>query len=136
MARITTSGRSKKEAAREETVREIADVVGPICESADFLAQDRELPLFRSGDLMAVMSAGAYGFSLSSNYNSRPARSEVLVSGNKYEVIGRRETYEDLIRLELNQEFDQCSILNAQFSIREGISKCSFFPASGLRVEH
>jgi diaminopimelate decarboxylase len=82
-------------------VREIADVVGPICESADFLAQDRELPLFRSGDLMAVMSAGAYGFSLSSNYNSRPRVAEVLVSGNEYEVIGRRETYEDLIRLEI-----------------------------------
>jgi diaminopimelate decarboxylase len=81
--------------------REIADVVGPICESADFLAQDRELPLFRSGDLMAVMSAGAYGFSLSSNYNSRPRVAEVLVSGNGYEVIGRRETYEDLIRLEI-----------------------------------
>jgi len=80
--------------------REVVDVVGPICESADFLAQDRELPLFRSGDLMAVMSAGAYGFSLSSNYNSRPRVAEVLVSGNEYEVIGRRETYEDLIRLE------------------------------------
>jgi diaminopimelate decarboxylase len=85
----------------KDGVREIADVVGPICESADFLAQDRELPLFRSGDLMAVMSAGAYGFSLSSNYNSRPRVAEVLVSGNKYEVIGRRETYEDLIRLEI-----------------------------------
>jgi len=81
--------------------REIADVVGPICESADFLAQDRELPKFRSGDLMAVMSAGAYGFSLSSNYNSRPRAAEVLVHGNTYEVIGRRETYEDLIRLEV-----------------------------------
>jgi diaminopimelate decarboxylase len=81
-------------------IREIADVVGPICESADFLAQDRELPVFRSGDLMAVMSAGAYGFSLSSNYNSRPRVAEVLVSGTEYEVIGRRETYEDLIRLE------------------------------------
>ena len=80
--------------------REIADVVGPICESADFIAQDRDLPVFETGDLMAVMSAGAYGFSLSSNYNSRPRVAEVLVSGDSYEVIGRRETYEDLIRLE------------------------------------
>ena len=81
--------------------REIADVVGPICESADFIAQDRELAVFKPGDLMAVMSAGAYGFSLSSNYNSRPRVAEVLVTGDKYEVIGRRETYDDLIRLEI-----------------------------------
>jgi diaminopimelate decarboxylase len=74
--------------------------VGPICESADFIAQDRDLPVFETGDLMAIMSAGAYGFSLSSNYNSRPRVAEVLVSGDSYEVIGRRETYDDLIRLE------------------------------------
>ena len=73
---------------------------GPICESTDFIAKDRELPAFSSGDLVAVMSAGAYGFSLSSNYNSRPRVAEVLVNGDKYEVIRRRETYEDLIRLE------------------------------------
>jgi len=85
---------------QENSTREIADVVGPICESADFIAQDRELPVFAVGDLMAVMSAGAYGFSLSSNYNSRPRLAEVLVTGDTYEVIGRRETYEDLIRLE------------------------------------
>ena len=80
---------------------QIADIVGPICESSDFIARNRELPAFQPGDLAAVMSTGAYGFSLSSNYNSRPRVPEVLVSGSKYEVIRRRETYEDLIRLEL-----------------------------------
>jgi diaminopimelate decarboxylase len=80
--------------------KECVDVVGPICESADFLAQDRELAPVKSGDLLAVMSAGAYGFSQSSNYNSRPKAAEVLVSGDEFSVIGRRETYEDLIRLE------------------------------------
>jgi len=80
---------------------QVADLVGPICESSDFIARNRELPAFEPGDLAAVMSAGAYGFSLSSNYNSRPRVPEVLVSGNTYEVIRRRETYEDLIRLEL-----------------------------------
>jgi len=79
----------------------VADIVGPICESSDFIARNRELPAFQPGDLAAVMSAGAYGFSLSSNYNSRPRVAEVLVSGKKYEVIRRRESYEDLIRLEL-----------------------------------
>ena len=69
-------------------------------ESADFIAHDREIPVFEPGDRMAIMSAGAYGFSLSSNYNSRPRVAEVLVTGDTYEVIGRRGTYEDLIRLE------------------------------------
>lgn len=85
----------------ETNSTQVADLVGPICESTDFIAKNRELPAFQPGDLAAVMSAGAYGFSLSSNYNSRPRVPEVLVSGNKYEVIRRRETYEDLIRLEL-----------------------------------
>lgn len=75
-----------------------SDVVGPICESGDFLAKDRVLPMFRQGDLMAVMSAGAYGFTMSSNYNSRPRVAEVLVHGDRFEVIRQRETYDDLIR--------------------------------------
>jgi diaminopimelate decarboxylase len=75
-----------------------ADIVGPICESGDFLAQARELESVQSGDLLALMSAGAYGFSMSSNYNSRPRSAEVLVSGDQYFVIRARETYEDLIR--------------------------------------
>jgi diaminopimelate decarboxylase len=84
----------------ETTSTGIADLVGPICESTDFIAKCRELPAFEPGDLAAVMSTGAYGFSLSSNYNSRPRVPEVLVKGSKYEVVRRRETYEDLVRLE------------------------------------
>ncbi len=75
-----------------------ADVVGPICESGDFLAKDRELMKPAPGDLLAVMSAGAYGFTMSSNYNSRPRVAEVMVDGDTYTVIRRRESYEDLIR--------------------------------------
>ncbi len=75
-----------------------ADVVGPICESGDFLAKDRDLEPYEPGDLMAVMSAGAYGFSMSSSYNSRPRAAEVMVRGDRFEIIRERETYEDLIR--------------------------------------
>jgi len=81
-------------------VTEVVDVVGPICESGDFLARGRSLQLQSSGDLLAVMSAGAYGFSMSSNYNSRPRAAEVLVRDDQYEVIRERETWEDLIHLE------------------------------------
>ncbi|MBI5586541.1 MAG: diaminopimelate decarboxylase [Deltaproteobacteria bacterium] len=77
-----------------------ADVVGPICESGDFLAKDRTLPLPRAGDLLAVMSAGAYGFSMSSNYNARPRVAEVLSRGDDFQVIRKRETYANLIALE------------------------------------
>ena len=76
----------------------IADIVGPICESGDFLAKDREIPNFRQGDLVAFMSAGAYGFTMSSNYNSRPRAAEVMVKGGEFEVIRERETWDDLIR--------------------------------------
>ncbi len=76
----------------------VVDVVGPICESGDFLAQDRELPSCEPGDLLAVMSAGAYGFAMASRYNSRPFIPEVLVTGNRYVVIRARETYRDLVR--------------------------------------
>ncbi len=74
------------------------DVVGPICESGDFLAKGRRLPQNRPGDLLAVMSAGAYGFAMASNYNARPRAAEVLVQGSSFTVIRRRETYGDLIR--------------------------------------
>jgi len=74
------------------------DVVGPICESGDFLAHDRELSPVRRGDLLAVLSAGAYGFVMSSNYNSRPRVAEVLVSGSSHRVVRRAETFEDLVR--------------------------------------
>jgi diaminopimelate decarboxylase len=76
----------------------VADIVGPICESGDFLAKDREMPGFRQGDLIAFMSAGAYGFAMSSNYNSRPRAAEVMVKGDTFTVIRQRETKEDLIK--------------------------------------
>src|SRR5206468_3289524 len=84
----------------EKLEKETVDVVGPVCESADFIAKDRQMPVLEAGALVAVMSAGAYSFSLSSNYNSRPRAAEVLVRGQAYEVIRKRETYEDLVRLE------------------------------------
>lgn len=82
-----------------------ADVVGPICESSDFLAKDRKLSRAKQGDLLAVMSAGAYGFSMSSNYNSRPRVAEVLVAKDKFFVIRQREDYDDLIRGEVIPDF-------------------------------
>ena len=81
-----------------DTASQVVDVVGPICESGDFLARERELPLVQPGDYLAVMSAGAYGFTMSSNYNSRPRSAEVLVEGADYTVIRQRETWDDLIR--------------------------------------
>jgi diaminopimelate decarboxylase len=82
-----------------------ADVVGPICESSDFLAKDREMETFDPGELMAVMSAGAYGFSMSSNYNSRPRVAEVMAKQNKYYLIRARETYDDLVKGEEIPDF-------------------------------
>ena len=74
------------------------DVVGPICESGDFLAKDRELPLVAPGELLAVHGAGAYGFSMSSNYNSRPRVAEVLVKNAEFFIVRERETYNDLVK--------------------------------------
>ena len=76
----------------------LADIVGPICESGDYLAKDRNIPEFERGELMAVMSAGAYGFTMSSNYNSRPRVAEVLVKGDRSYVIRRREKYSDIVK--------------------------------------
>jgi diaminopimelate decarboxylase len=90
----------KKESSAVNTV----DVVGPICESGDFLAKDRKMPHSQPGDLLAVMSAGAYGFTMASNYNSRPRVPEVLVKGKDITVIRKRESYEDLIRGETISE--------------------------------
>ena len=91
-------------AARDEDLvpvdGETVDVVGPICESGDYLAKGRPLPQTVRGDLLAVFTAGAYGFVMSSNYNNRPRAAEVLVDGDSYTVIRRRETYEDLIAAE------------------------------------
>ncbi len=79
---------------------EVVDVVGPICESGDYLAKERNLPVTQRGDLLAVFTAGAYGFAMSSNYNNRPRAAEVLVDGDSYKIIRRRETYEDLVAAE------------------------------------
>jgi diaminopimelate decarboxylase len=80
--------------------RKVVDVVGPVCETGDFLARDRELPLLRTGDLVAILDTGAYGMSLASNYNSRPRPAEVLVEGRRARLIRRRETIEDMLALE------------------------------------
>jgi diaminopimelate decarboxylase len=85
--------------------RVTADVVGPICESGDFLARDREMPPCKTGDLLAVMTAGAYGFSMSSNYNTRPRAAEVMVSGNRFEVVRERESIRDVFRAERTASF-------------------------------
>ncbi len=79
---------------------EVVDVVGPICEGSDFFAKDRALPPVKRGDLICVFTAGAYGFTMSSNYNARGRAAEVLVDGDKFSIIRKRETYEDLIALE------------------------------------
>jgi diaminopimelate decarboxylase len=81
--------------------RIVADVVGPICESGDFFCQDRELADFRPGEVVALMSAGAYGFSMASNYNSRPMPAEVLVEGGAATLVRKRQKYDDLIAGEL-----------------------------------
>lgn len=86
-------------------VTQKVDVVGPICESADFLAKERELPKLNEGDYLAVMSAGAYGFSMASNYNSRKRAQEVLVANDSWFIIRRREADKDLIRNELIPPF-------------------------------
>jgi len=83
---------------RDGAHNEVVDVVGPICESGDFLARDRELALPREGDLLAVRTVGAYGFAMASNYNSRPRAAEVVVHGSEVVLARQRETLEDLIR--------------------------------------
>lgn len=91
IAEVEQNGRDLKE----------YDIVGPICESGDFLARDRELPALEQGELLALHSAGAYGFTMSSNYNSRPRACELIVDGETVKVARRRETYEDLIANEI-----------------------------------
>ncbi|MFO7535972.1 MAG: diaminopimelate decarboxylase [Kiritimatiellia bacterium] len=85
-------------AVKETAGKLFGDLVGPICESGDFLAADRELPAVQSGDLVAVMSAGAYGFSMSSTYNSRPRVAEVMVEGSRQSLVREREVWPDLVR--------------------------------------
>jgi diaminopimelate decarboxylase len=78
------------------------DIVGPVCESGDFFALDREMPEVQEGDLLAIMSTGAYGFVMSSNYNSRPLPAEALVRGDKFALIRLRQTWDDLVRGEVD----------------------------------
>ena len=86
---------------REERAAEVSDIVGPVCESGDFFAHDRETPELRAGDLIALLDAGAYGMSLASNYNSRVRPAEVLVSGGNAKLVRRRETLDDLMAAEI-----------------------------------
>ena len=95
----------RKAGQASDEALETVDVVGPICETGDFLARDRQLPPFEQNDLMAVMSSGAYGFTMSSNYNSRPRVAEVLVKDDQFYVIRERENYETLIRDESIPDF-------------------------------
>ena len=88
------------ERSGQNQMDDVVDVVGPVCESGDFLAHDRPMAPSKAGDLLAVMSAGAYGFAMSSNYNARPRSAEVLVQGASERLIRRREEYEDLVRAE------------------------------------
>ena len=90
---VTPDGRSPKP--------EACDVVGPICETGDFFARDRELPPVGEGELLAILDTGAYGMSISSNYNTRGRAAEVLVDGKKIRLVRKRETFEDLIKSEL-----------------------------------
>jgi len=90
---------------RNQRESRVVDVVGPICESSDFIARDRSLPMMQPGELLAVMSAGAYGFSMASNYNSRTRAAEVLVNGEQFYVARKRESLEDLVRGEAVPDF-------------------------------
>ncbi len=92
-----------EEPSKSKSLEKI-DIVGPVCESGDFFALDREMPEVREGDLLAIMSAGAYGFVMASNYNSRPLPAEALVRGDKFALIRRRQTNEDLIRGEIDPQ--------------------------------
>ena len=92
------------ETKRESKISKI-DIVGPVCESGDFFALDREMPEVREGDLLAIMSAGAYGFVMASNYNSRSLPAEALVRGDKFALIRKRQTSDDLVRGEVDVDW-------------------------------
>jgi diaminopimelate decarboxylase len=81
------------------------DIVGPVCETGDFFALDREMPEVHEGDLLAIMSAGAYGFVMASNYNSRPLPAEAIVRGDKFALIRKRQRPGDLVRDEIEPEW-------------------------------
>jgi diaminopimelate decarboxylase len=91
--------------AANQRKREKIDIVGPVCESGDFFALGREMPEVHEGDLLAIMSTGAYGFVMASNYNSRPLPAEALVRGDKFALIRKRQTWEDLVREEVDADW-------------------------------
>ncbi len=101
---LSLEGRGGREARGEgrATPTEKIDIVGPVCESGDFFALDREMPPLRQGDLLAIMSAGAYGFTMASNYNSRPFPAEALIRGDQSRLIRERQTWSDLVRGEID----------------------------------
>jgi diaminopimelate decarboxylase len=86
--------------AADDGSHEVLDVVGPICETGDFFARDRELPYTEEGDLLAILDSGAYGMALASNYNTRARAAEVLVDGKAVKLIRKRETIKDLLAAE------------------------------------
>jgi diaminopimelate decarboxylase len=92
--------RKSKSMSKRKNLEKV-DIVGPVCESGDFFALDREMPEVHEGDLLAIMSVGAYGFVMASNYNSRPLPAEALIHGDKFALIRRRQTWEDLVRGEI-----------------------------------
>ena len=109
---LSLEGRGGREApgegefvSRDQSKTENIDIVGPVCESGDFFALDREMPELHEGDLLAIMSAGAYGFVMASNYNSRPLPAEALVDGDKFALIRRRQTWDDLVCGEVDPEW-------------------------------
>ena len=89
---------------RERKISKV-DIVGPVCESGDFFALNREMPELREGDLLAIMSAGAYGFAMASNYNSRPLPAEALVRNGEFTLIRKRQTWNDLVRGEVDPKW-------------------------------
>jgi diaminopimelate decarboxylase len=100
---ITPAIRSRQRTQNGSSSKaELVDVVGPVCESGDFLAQNYRLPEVKTGDLLVIWAAGAYGFAQASNYNARRRSAEVLVDGHRFRVVRRRETYDDLVRQEMS----------------------------------
>ena len=81
----------------DQTSKEIYNIAGPICESGDILARNRSLPSIEEGDIIAILDAGAYGFTMSSNYNMRPRPAEILINGNKINIVREKESFKDLI---------------------------------------
>ena len=103
---VSFQSRKSKSVSKNESKSktETIDIVGPVCESGDFFALDREMPEVREGDLLAIMSAGAYGFVMASNYNSRPLPAEALVHGNKFALIRKRQIWQDLVHGEIEPQ--------------------------------